>query len=307
MQLLVETDIETGLRWGELTELRVKDLDFETSVLTIARGVVHLSGKGGGNGPRFLVKDYPKDKQWRHVKIPRHLVDKIKLHVARHGLALDELLFQLPVTEGSRRRTLPETLPDPETLGLTEPNEQGRQYPHGTLTAYQMGKCRCRHCKNAIAAYRATRRAAGIDQPRKPRSVNTDGHISGDWFRNHVWDTALEKADLGFRVTPHGLRHAHASWLLAGGADLQVVKERLGHGSLNTTGLYLHTLPGAGDAALKAMESYRASASTTAEEAAAAKKKAKKKSKKKQQGELAELKLMMAQMKDAMEAMRPGA
>jgi hypothetical protein len=99
---------------------------------------------------------------------------------------------------------------------------------------------------------------------------------------------------------------------LAGGADLQVVKERLGHGSLNTTGLYLHTLPGAGDAALKAMASYRASASApdaaVVAAAAAAKKKAKKrKGKKKAQGELAELKVMMAQMKDAMEAMRPGA
>ncbi|HEY7007629.1 MAG TPA: tyrosine-type recombinase/integrase, partial [Jatrophihabitantaceae bacterium] len=41
----------------------------------------------------------------------------------------------------------------------------------------------------------------------------------------------------------HDLRHAHASWLLAGGADIQTVKERLGHGSLRTTEKYLHTLP----------------------------------------------------------------
>jgi site-specific recombinase XerD len=33
----------------------------------------------------------------------------------------------------------------------------------------------------------------------------------------------------------HGLRHAHASWLLAGGADLQVVRERLWHAKISTT------------------------------------------------------------------------
>jgi Site-specific recombinase XerD len=31
------------------------------------------------------------------------------------------------------------------------------------------------------------------------------------------------------------MRHAHASWLLAGGAELQVVEERLGHASITTT------------------------------------------------------------------------
>jgi integrase len=39
-------------------------------------------------------------------------------------------------------------------------------------------------------------------------------------------------------VRIHDLRHAHASWLLAGGADLQVVKQRRGHGSLRTTEKY---------------------------------------------------------------------
>jgi hypothetical protein len=94
--------------------------------------------------------------------------------------------------------------------------------------------------------------------------VNTDGHIPNTWFRSHVWDPAVEVAELGFRVTPHGLRHAHASWLLAGGADLQVVKERLGHGSIATTGKYLHALPGADQAALEALDAFRSRPRTSA-------------------------------------------
>lgn len=79
-----------------------------------------------------------------------------------------------------------------------------------------------------------------------------------------MWDPAVDAAGLGFRVTPHGLRHAHASWLLAGGADLQVVKERLGHSSIATTGKYLHSLPGADKAALEALDAFRSRPAVTA-------------------------------------------
>lgn len=79
-------------------------------------------------------------------------------------------------------------------------------------------------------------------------AVDTDGHISGDWFRQNIWLPALNRAGICFRVRPHDLRHAHSSWLLAGGADLQMVKDRLGHGSISITEKYLHTLPEADDA-----------------------------------------------------------
>jgi hypothetical protein len=69
MRLLVETDIESGLRWGELTELRPKDLDPVTGVVTVARVVVHLRSTTRPDGIRFLVKHYPKDKEWRQVKL----------------------------------------------------------------------------------------------------------------------------------------------------------------------------------------------------------------------------------------------
>jgi site-specific recombinase XerD len=46
--------------------------------------------------------------------------------------------------------------------------------------------------------------------------------------------------DFGVRV--HDLRHAQASWLLAGGADLNGVMDRMGHSQIQTTQKYLHTL-----------------------------------------------------------------
>lgn len=46
------------------------------------------------------------------------------------------------------------------------------------------------------------------------------------------------------KVSPHWFRHAHASHALQKGADLELVRETLGHDSIETTKVYLHAQPG---------------------------------------------------------------
>jgi integrase len=97
--------------------------------------------------------------------------------------------------------------------------------------------------------------------PRRPAlpPTRTKGPISlsRNTFRTKYWLPALERAGIDFQVRVHDLRHAHASWLLAGGADLKTVMDRLGHAQIQTTQKYLHSLPDADDKALAAFTRVR--------------------------------------------------
>jgi integrase len=81
--------------------------------------------------------------------------------------------------------------------------------------------------------------------------------ISRSTFRARVWLPAVAATKLDFHVRWHDLRHTHASWLLAGGADLKTVMDRLGHTQISTTQRYLHTLPNTDDTALAALARVR--------------------------------------------------
>jgi integrase/recombinase XerD len=54
---------------------------------------------------------------------------------------------------------------------------------------------------------------------------------------------AAKRADIEGKISPHWLRHAHASHALDRGAPIHLVQATLGHASLATTSRYLHARP----------------------------------------------------------------
>lgn len=255
-QLLVETAVESGLRWGELIELRLRDVHQPSGIVTVTRSVAEVQPQFGTNGERFIVKPYPKGRRSRRFRLHPRLVAALMAYAEARGKELDDLLFTYDDI-ASRPTGPPLALASAGDLGLTEPIAGRGRYRHGTLSAYTAGRCRCVHCRAGFAEYRARRRAAGHDEPRGVRTRQTDGHLPRDWFRRQLWLPACLAAGIDPPIRLHDLRHSHASWLLAGGADLQVVKERLGHRSIATTEKYLHTLPDADESALAALDRVR--------------------------------------------------
>ena len=174
---MLETFIETGMRWGELIALRPRHIDFLRRTISVEETIVETSKANSPTGERFIVKPYPKNNEPRTFGVRQQWLEAIAMHIEAKHLGRDDLLF-----------------------------------------------------------------ATKLGTP-----------ISRNSFRTHVWLPAVQASGVDFNVRIHDLRHAHASWLLAGGSDLKSVMDRLGHAQIQTTQKYLHALPEADSKNLDAL------------------------------------------------------
>lgn len=94
-----------------------------------------------------------------------------------------------------------------------------------------------------LQALRSSELLDGYGQSDDPVFRSAKG---GSLSRQQMWRIvrgAARRAGLPQKVSPHWLRHAHASHALDRGAPVHLVKETLGHESLATTSKYAHARP----------------------------------------------------------------
>ncbi|MFQ5845999.1 MAG: tyrosine-type recombinase/integrase, partial [Planctomycetota bacterium] len=144
----------------------------------------------------------------------------------RRDRAMLELLYatggRVGELTGARRRDLH---PDLGLLTLRGKGGKERVVPVGR-------KARC-----ALDAHLADRAEAEAHTPlvasMRGRALTRDRVLR--LLREHAGRAGLRRAP-----SPHGLRHAFATHLLEGGADVRSVQDLLGHASVATTQLYTH-------------------------------------------------------------------
>jgi integrase/recombinase XerD len=130
-----------------------------------------------------------------------------------------------------------------EAIGLCWRDLQPREDGRGQVTVWGKGEKERTVVVSATtwAALQALRRPG--DGPDDPVFRSRKGGRLSPAQAWRIVRKAAKRAGVELPVSPHFLRHAHASHALERGAPIHLVQATLGHASVATTGRYLHARP----------------------------------------------------------------
>lgn len=173
------------------------------------------------------------------VKVARRLADRI--------LTQEQVVRMLALTDSRRDHALLRVLyvlglRVSETTALTWGDLQERDGGSAQVTVMGKGsRVRAVLVPAGLRAELAVLRGdAAADAPMFPSRT---GRALDESAALRVVRAAAGRAGITGQVTPHWLRHSHATHAIARGASLHLVQQTLGHASLATTGAYLHAMP----------------------------------------------------------------
>jgi integrase/recombinase XerD len=113
----------------------------------------------------------------------------------------------------------------------------------GQITVFGKGG-KTRSIRLPVSVWKQISKWRGEAQPGDPVFPSRKG--GEPLTDSRIWrivKQAAQRAGLEVPVSPHWLRHAHASHALDRGAPIHLVQATLGHASITTTGRYLHARP----------------------------------------------------------------
>ncbi len=205
---------------------------------------------------RFLMQDNVRgDDPTARLDAPK------KARTLPKTLSLDEITRLIDAAENARDRALIELLygaglrvSELVSLPLRAAPKPGQAH---MIIEGKGGKERLvalgRPALAAIEAHLAVREAAlpKVEAQREkakrwlfPSATAADGKLTRRRVAQILEDAAAKAGIDPARVSPHVLRHAFATHLVEGGADLRTVQTLLGHADIATTQIYTHVAEG---------------------------------------------------------------